>query len=55
MKIELEEFIKEQKLILAAFELYWLHANTLSPKNFPLKLNDGDWDEQLRIFDAVIE
>lgn len=51
----LKEFIEEQKLALIAFEEYWNHANKIEPENFPLVLNAGDWDEQLRIFDAVIK
>lgn len=50
MKLTLEEFIAEQKKLIIAFELYWLHANIAAPKNFPLKMNDGDWNAQLQSF-----
>jgi hypothetical protein len=51
----LKEYIEEQQLMLVAFEQYWGRANKDAPTHFPLELDAGEWDEQLKIFDAVIE
>lgn len=55
MELTLEEFIAEQKKLIGAFELYWLHANISTPTHFPLKMKDGDWDEQLKSFQESVK
>lgn len=51
----LKEFIKEQQLILISFEKYWELANITNTEHFPINMGVGEWDEQLKFFDAVFE
>jgi hypothetical protein len=47
----LDEFIDEQKELLVAFEKYWRKMMKSAPDDFPLSMDEGDWDEQLLVYD----
>jgi hypothetical protein len=48
--IHIESWWKEHNDRLSDFQLYWEYQNQQDPKNFPLNLGAGDWDEQFSIF-----
>ena len=42
----LDQFIEEEKKTLRIFEAWWRAENKKNPKNFPLDMEPGEWDEQ---------
>lgn len=46
----LDEFIDEQKELLTKFEKFWRKKMKTDPDEFPLAMDGGDWDEQLRVY-----
>jgi len=54
MQISFEEFIKEAKANVDAFEQYWKENNHANPEIFPMEMDEdnvGMWWEQLYNFD----
>jgi hypothetical protein len=48
--MKLHEFIAEQREKLTAFEEFWRVGMVATPSDFPNEMGEGDWDEQLAIF-----
>ena len=48
--MKFEDFIVELQQEVEGFELYWKESRKISPKEFPMELNLGDWNEQFNIF-----
>lgn len=48
--MQLKEFIESELKLIDHFQRYWKERHEHDPKNFPLDLKPGDWDEQLIIF-----
>lgn len=44
----LDQFIKEQHKELERFAKNWIEQNKIEPENWPMEMNAGEWDEQLR-------
>ncbi len=50
-KINLEQFVEREIAALNRFKQEWIQDNKIDPKNFPMKLTPGEWDEQLQFWD----
>lgn len=50
----LDEFIKNRRKLLDAFEIEWREQHEKQPREYPLSVgNLGDWCEQLQAFDET--
>ncbi len=51
MEFTIEEFVNHMKQRLEEFENYWNKNHQENPENYPLKMTDGEWDEQFASFE----
>jgi hypothetical protein len=50
-KVTMITYIKEEMRGLKRFREFWVEERKKTPKNFPLTMGLGEWDEQFRMFD----
>lgn len=43
----LEEYVEMVKKDLDEFESNWKNSHESDPENWPMEMNEGNWDEQL--------
>lgn len=48
--MRVEDFSKETKRQLVAFERWWLEQHEKSPRHFPLNMKAVEWEEQFSAF-----
>jgi hypothetical protein len=46
----MQDWVGEQRRLLAKFEEWWQENNKISSVQFPLSLDPGDWYEQFTSF-----
>lgn len=49
-EITFDEFRRQMREKLDAFEVYWAEMAVQHPEHFPLELLPGDWDSQFDYF-----
>lgn len=54
-ELSLNEFIAQEQLRIRLFKEYWGRNHRSYPEDYPERMNAGDWDEQLQIFDPELE
>lgn len=54
-KIELRDWWQKETSSLFQFMAWWFNSHLEDPRNFPLTLREGDWDEQYTLFMASQE
>jgi hypothetical protein len=52
---KLEDFVKEMRAEVLRFERYWVKRNKQTPKQYPMQMASGDWDEQFAAFFEIKE
>lgn len=50
LQMNLYDFIIEQNKLTARFADFWHQSCKKDIENFPMTLEPGEWDEQLRVF-----
>lgn len=48
--MNLEAFIEKQIALVEMFRAYWLKGREICPEDFPMELNEEEWDEQFASF-----
>lgn len=49
--LTIEQFIEEELKRIQSFKDWYLREHKTNPEHFPMKMDPGDWDEQLNMFD----
>lgn len=47
----LSEWLESEFQRLKRFQTYYLQERKYEPDLFPIKMNEGEWDEQYRAYD----
>lgn len=51
--MNVDDFVSEEKRLLAEFAWYWTQMHEANPTDFPLDLESSQWWEQFQIFCEV--
>jgi hypothetical protein len=51
--MNIDDFISEEKRLLAEFSWYWTKMHEENPADFPLDLESSQWLEQFQMFCEV--
>ena len=49
------EYMEELRREIEYFEVFWRENNDATPKEFPMEMLPGDWDEQFRLYEQTQE
>lgn len=53
INMNIDDFISQEKRLIAEFALYWDQMHRINPTDFPLDLESSQWLEQFQIFCEV--
>ncbi len=45
----LYDFVNETRCSITMFMAEWIESNEKNPRDYPIKMNEADWDEQFHL------